>query len=432
MYIPALAGILVALVYPAASRADVGYVAPLDELPLTAPLSVGARAAGMGFVSLAVADDATAIVSNPAALVRLNRVEVSGGFRRSSSTVDGEMAGTSFSTELSGTDFTSVRFAYPFPTFRGGLVFGLSAERVYDLSADRLAAYEAKLPWAQGEDDGVWHQKEDYLSDGGITALSAACAVDISPAISLGLTLSYLVGENSMTLIHAVADTDDIGNDLYRTNEHMESNITGVRATFGGLFYVSDQLSIGVAIDTPTTLTFDGTYRGRQWIAPSTLPAVRDSIITTLFSDEVTLPFAFRAGVAYVPLDLLVVGVDLSYTDWSETDYAGRLAGTDTDGQRGRSLYKETVGYGIGAEVTVPSWPLRLRGGYASRPMAYDGLEVVTDRSYFTLGAGVLIDTVLAVDIAWMKGTYERADADYAFDESVDDSALIVEATYRF
>ena len=431
MYIPALAGILVALASPATSRADMGYVAPLDELPLTAALATGARAAGMGFVSMAVADDATAMISNPAALVRLNRVELSGGFRRSYSSVDGEMAGTGFSTELSGTDFTALRFAYPFPTFRGGLVFGLSAERMYDFSGDRLAAYEAELPWSEA--DGIWHRKEDYLSDGGITALSAACGVDVSPAISLGLTLSYLVGENSMSFIHTVADTDGATGDLYRTNERMESDITGFRATFGGLFYVSDQLSVGVAIDTPTTLTFDGTYSGQEWIAPSRLAAVRDSTITTLFCDEITLPFAFRAGVAYVPLDLLVVGVDLSYADWSETDYAGRLTDeTDPDAQQRRSLYKETLGYGVGAEVTVPSWPLRLRAGYAHRPIAYDGLTVTTDRSYFTLGAGVLIDTVLAVDIAWIKGSYEREDTQWDYDESVETSALIVEATYRF
>ena len=54
------------------------------------------------------------------------------------------------------------------------------------------------------------------------------------------------------------------------------------------------------------------------------------------------------------------------------------------------------------------------------------------DRSYYTLGAGILIDTVLAVDVAWMKGSYERADSDFEYFESVETSALIVEATYRF
>ncbi len=64
--------------------------------------------------------------------------------------------------------------------------------------------------------------------------------------------------------------------------------------------------------------------------------------------------------------------------------------------------------------------------------MAYNCQEVTRDRTYFTLGARVLIDTVLAVDVAWIKGSYERADSDFDYDESVETSALIVEATYRF
>ncbi len=133
-YIPVLAGVLATLVLSPAVRADSGLVAPLGELPLTNTLATGARAAGMGFVSMAIADDGTAITSNPAGLTRLNRIELSGGFRRGALTIDGEMAGSGFSTDLTGTAFSSVRFAYPFPTFRGGLVFGVSAERIFDFA----------------------------------------------------------------------------------------------------------------------------------------------------------------------------------------------------------------------------------------------------------------------------------------------------------
>ncbi|MCK4679488.1 hypothetical protein KAT82_00025, partial [bacterium] len=56
--IPVLAGALVLLASPMVAWADSGFVAPLNEIPLTNPLVTGARAAGMGFVSMAVADDA--------------------------------------------------------------------------------------------------------------------------------------------------------------------------------------------------------------------------------------------------------------------------------------------------------------------------------------------------------------------------------------
>ena len=419
------------LVLSPAARADETrfFVAPLEELALTTPLVTGARAAGMGFVSMAVADDGSAITSNPAAMARLNRAELCGGFMRSAFAIEGERLGDKFLGDLSGTDFASFRFAYPFATFRGSLVLGLSAERIYDFSDRRVAGYTETL---EGSGD-VWSSVEDYFTDGSITALSAACALDISPTISLGVTFSYLTGDYSKSFIF-----DDVYQDpavsgrydnTYHHEDQYEADVSGVRGTIGGLFYVSEQLSVGVAIDTPAPLTFDGS----GWIYE-----VEDSVPDTesfFYSDKITLPFAFRGGVAYAPLDFIVVGVDLSYSDWSEVKYAGPMTVTEVgdDGvYQTRSLYGETLGFGIGAELTVPSWPLRLRGGYASRPLVYNGLDVVTDRSYFTLGAGILIDTVLAVDIAWIGGSYERADAEHEFEESVETSALIVEATYRF
>ncbi|MCK4510650.1 hypothetical protein KAW64_02875, partial [bacterium] len=119
-----LSGGLMLLVLSPAARADETrfFVAPLEELALTTPLVTGARAAGMGFVSMAVADDGSAITSNPAAMARLNRAELCGGFMRSAFAIEGERLGDKFLGDLSGTDFASFRFAYPFATFRGSLV----------------------------------------------------------------------------------------------------------------------------------------------------------------------------------------------------------------------------------------------------------------------------------------------------------------------
>ncbi len=441
-YIPVLAGALVLLASPLAARADSGFVAPLSEVPLTNPLVIGARAAGMGFVSMAIADDATAITSNPAALTRLKRGELSAGFRRSTLGIVGAMADSGFSTDLTGTDFASARFAYPLPTFRGSLVLGLSFERIYDFRDDRLAAYSDEIEWDEHPDEGpegpdtsgVWYSEEDYIADGAMNALSFACAFDASPTISLGATVSFMSGDYSKDWFWDIYD-DYGASDTYdevHIMDRYKADITGVRVTLGSLFYVAEGLSVGVAVDTPTWLTFEGTARSYVELVGPDSTTVDDWSV--LFRDKVTLPFAFRGGVAYAPADFIVVGVDLNYSDWSQMDYEGRITDIEqgADGLARRDLYKETLGYGVGAELTVPTWPLRLRGGYVSRPMAYNGLEVTRDRSYYTLGAGILIDTVLAIDVAWMKGTYEREDSDFAYYETVENSALIVEAAYRF
>ncbi len=433
------ASVLLAIsVVPAA--ADSGFVSPREEIPLTSPLTTGARSLGMGGVGVAVADDATAVTINPAGLARLRRIEVSGAFARRSRDIDGEMSGSEFKSSFSHTELSSVRAAYPFPTFRGSMVVGFAVDRVYDFADDRLAAYTGPITWTEpgdsGESIGDWAQTEDYISDGGIYAWSAGAAFDVSPNVALGAALSYMTGDYAYTFRWDIVD-DEALSDAYAEVHQLEqydTNVSGLRATVGSIFYVSDQLSLGIAVDTPFTLTFSGTGRDHEEIVGDS-PEYDDVYDTAAdFEEKVELPFSFRAGAAYAPVDFLLVGADVSYTDWSEMKYEGPLSDTayDSGVLTRETLYGETFDYAVGVEMIVPTWPLRLRAGYASRPLAYKGLDITTDRSCFTLGAGVLVDTVLALDLAWMHSTSERSDSEYAFVENTTDQAMILEATYRF
>ena len=178
-------------------------------------------------------------------------------------------------------------------------------------------------------------------------------------------------------------------------------------------------------VDSPVALTFDGTE-----ITVEEFDGIAEEPQAIYFSDELTLPFAFGAGVAYTPSDLVVLAADAWYTDWSEMTYEGFLYLEDATERR--AAYEAVTDYRVGVEVTVPAWPVRLRGGYMSRPLPYRGLDIASDRAYFTLGIGVLVDSVLAVDVAWLRGSYERAAQDYDYAESVNETALVIEAVYRF
>ncbi len=422
------------------ARADSGFVSPREEIPLTYPLTTGARSLGMGGVGVAVVDDATAVTMNPAGLARLMRIEVSGSFTRRSSDVDGEMSGSDYKTSFSHTDLSAARAAYPIPTFRGSLVMGLAVERVYDFANDRLAAYDGPITWTEPGDTeettGDWSQTEDYIADGSIYSWSAGAGVDVSPNLALGAALSYYTGDYAYTFRWNLEDSNSLSDAYAEVHqlEQYDTNVSGIRATLGSAFYLNDRVSLGLAVDTPLTLTFTGTGRSYQETVGDS-PEFDEVYDTTAdFEEKVELPFSFRAGAAYSPVDFVLIGADVSYTDWSEMSYEGPLADTvyDQGVLTRQSIYRETFDYAMGVEVIVPGWPLRLRGGYASRPLAYKGLDVVTDRSCFTLGAGVLVDTVLALDLAWMRSTYERADEEYAFTENVTDQALVLEATYHF
>lgn len=424
-------GILVAGSAPA--TAYDGYVAPIQEIPFARTTLTGARALGMGGVALATADDGSAMLTNPAALARLRRVELSGGFSFESRGLSGEALGGDFETDLTSTNLSALRFAYPFPTFRGSLVVGVGIERVYGLDADFLSTYDDSLTWYEPSDEenmtDVWSQTEDLLSSGDIYAGTIAAAFDASENVSLGAAVSFVGGTYQRTFLYTASDAYGVSDDYssYRLEIDSEADVAGLGFKLGSLFYLTEQLAAGATVTLPTALSFSGTESERRM---TTGAVENDETVVTTFEDELTLPFTFGVGASWSPVDLVMVGCDYQYTNWSEMEYEGRVyLGDQTER---RDAYEATHDLNVGVEVTVPEMPVRVRGGYMSRPVAYQGLTIDTDRSYWTLGAGILIDTVFAIDVAYLAATHERSAEDYDYSETVDDTALIIEAAYRF
>ena len=93
---------------------------------------VGVRAMGMGGAFVGVADDYTAAYWNPAGLAQIDRREVHIGLLRNSRENTATFNGTSVESELTNTRFGSLGFVYPYPVFRGSLVFAVGFKRIKD------------------------------------------------------------------------------------------------------------------------------------------------------------------------------------------------------------------------------------------------------------------------------------------------------------
>ena len=78
--------------------------------------------------------------------------------------------------------------------------------------------------------------------------------------------------------------------------------------------------------------------------------------------------------------------------------------------------YRDVVRYHLGVEWQVPAVALDLRAGFYTDPLPFVGprdtdpftadppILIVEDRRFFTLGAGLLLDEVVQVDLAWARG----------------------------
>ncbi len=422
---------------PAAAYYD-EFVAPLAEIPLTTANTVGARSLGMGGVGLAIVDDASALATNPAALARLRRMELAGGLAFRGEERTGAAFGGDFDTSVTTTDISSLRFAYPFPTFRGSLVMGISIDLLYDLAGDFIVSYEDSIGW--NEPDGVtdstyvfmegpWDQTEDLLTTGGIYGFTFGAAFDASERVSLGAAVSYLYGNYDADFVYTADDAGDLSDayESYERRVQSESDVSGLRFRVGTLIYLSESLSAGLVVETPVILTFTGYATELQRTLGSDGWEFNE---TRDFQDEIGLPFTFGAGVAWNPTDLIALGLDYHYANWSEMTYEGQIfLGDQSERER---AYEATSELRVGIEVTIPNMPLRLRGGYMTRPVAYQGLEIDQARAYYTLGAGILVDTSFTIDVAWISGVSERSGADYDYNERTEDCAVVVEAAYHF
>ena len=158
---------------------------------------VGIRAMGMGGAYVGVADDFTATYWNPAGLAQMGQREVYAAFVRNRYESETVLGGTRAAGELNNTRFGALGGVVPYPVYRGSLVFAAGFNRVRDFDfALRSRGYSA----VDSLQLDVFNRHE-----GGLSVASVAGAVDVSPAISLGLALNLWNGEDE-----SISDVDKV------------------------------------------------------------------------------------------------------------------------------------------------------------------------------------------------------------------------------
>jgi long-subunit fatty acid transport protein len=366
---------------------------------------VDARAMGMGNTGVVSARDGSAMVYNPANLARIRRIEFRGGLshvRRSNNT-DLVTGGDTYSDgrDLNKTRISALSLVLPVPTYRGSLVFGLGLHRVN--SFDR--AFGARIPEPDLSQYVMSRGRE--LESGGLWKWTAAGAMDISPRVAVGLSLHLLTGEDdySWTRYYSTGNPTDWANYL----ETINNDYIGVGATAGLNFDVSQELSVGFTIATPTYLEAEEHYYSEEEYSYSDTIYYEET-----YSDySIRRPFTFAFGVSGSFDRLLLVG-DLHYADWSqlEFNYDQDYLPTNREDQFIQDNLKEALSLNLGGEYLFPEQGINIRAGYNYDPLPIDNEFIESQRQYFTVGAGFLIDRVMTVDLAYVHGGYELRNAD--------------------
>ncbi|MBI4607933.1 MAG: outer membrane protein transport protein [Candidatus Rokubacteria bacterium] len=284
----------------------------------------GARALGMGGAFIAVADDATAVVTNPAGLVTLQRPEISAEvkftkftntIRNFSATEQEALAGSVRSRDFDDEVTTPSFFSFVYPTER--LVVAVFMRELVNFKTSFMTE-GAILP------DGFRFFPGGFRlfpvkSDLELTALNLGAGVGINLAKvhpllpSLGASIEFSHGVVSSKLQRFSLATFEGPPDFSQDNVRVTTLVSGedISAGFnvGALWRPLKDLSLGAVFRRGPRFEMQQTVeRG-----PTLFPGSR-----SFFDFAVKVPDVYGAGVSYRLFDRLTVGLDVVRIRYSQ------------------------------------------------------------------------------------------------------------------
>ncbi len=402
-----------------------------SEIPLPLLTGTDARPMGMGGAGLAISEDASAIYWNPAGLAQMRRIEMSATMTHDRSEFTSELSGFSSTVSNRSTRFGNGRFVYPFPTYRGSLVLAIGN--------DQFRNYDQDLEILTREGPaGQRLEYHDTISESGkLSGWGFALAGEASPRLYLGGALYIHDGNDDIAINQVTEDIDNANPDTLRLDDivETETEISGVSANFGILYRVNSHVRVGATARTKMSLTLEGTQVFDDLTVLDNGAEIFSPLSEVAFKDKIDFPASFGIGGA-ASTGGLTIALDGRYTDWSQIAFDQNPLGNRGLGEQ----YQDNVSISLGAEYLIGQSPFRVRAGFLHDPVPFRlriptpgrDIEVAVDRerNFLTLGAGVLIDTVLTVDVALQTGSFSRESSIYT--EERDLTRVFVSSAFRF
>ncbi|MFC1651176.1 OmpP1/FadL family transporter [Candidatus Latescibacterota bacterium] len=409
----------------------------------------GARALGMGGAQIAGVNDVTAVIHNPAALARIDKVQFQFGL---------DIAGNSMKTKLvsptqngsgsideNNTSFGTFGVAYPVKTDRGSLVLALGINRVKDFNgAFKNEFFDDFAFQADNGEEWDGYVTEENIEKGGMKTISFAGAVDVSPNVSVGVSMDVWTGtyqidkrflRNNFEGADGIQNTGDEESWLDVTGG--EDNISAISFK-PSVLYFKDNFRFGAFLRFPMTFqidqdnyeeyyTSDGSYFLN--IHESSTPDSSDYYSANY---EISAPMQVGMGLSFGRPGISSVAVDMIYENWKEAediDYPYYFS----------DKYRSSLSWRVGAEQNIPFLDIVGRIGYYTQPLNFKGprvddysapgIDIDNDKDYVTFGASKKFDDNLQLDIGYAHGFWRTKESNRQDEET--DKRIYATITYQ-
>lgn len=430
----------VSLISAEPSKAQILAGLTLEKLGVLTVLPPGARPLAMGGAYTASGNDLFSLFYNPAGLAELEDREFSIGLRQRSDEIVNFYRPLKASQSSSSTSLDHIAAAFPYPTYRGSLVFAFGVFRTGSSQLESVKS--AYLSDIEAESENM------YVQSGTIYKYCLGAAVDISPRVSIGASLA--IWDESLEFSDEIEYADRDSQAHWRDDVSLD--LDGVSFDAGVLLRISENLRAGFSFTSPVWLSYDGSgitsYSGSYTSGGGwdTEPEYG------LIEDDYTLPIKWNAGLA-ATLPLLTIAADVTYCDWSETKFNGLAIRSEIDPGK-RKVLEATWGFRAGMELRLPMAPISIRGGYSYAPLELSSVEEIAyisndaplsqiadfeikrQRRFWSIGMGAVIDRVFSLDFAAVIGGYKKttpnSDNSTLFEEERNITELVFSGSYRF
>ncbi|MGL5030368.1 MAG: outer membrane protein transport protein [Aeromonas sp.] len=324
----------------------------------------------------AIADNASVISRNVAAMTRFNQVAFSGGviYARPDINIDGSVSGALINGDATAHDIAAdewVPNAY--------LVIPLNEQWRLGFSATSYFGLGVEMP----DDFGGSHFGN--VSDIRTVDLGASLAYRINDLWSVGAGLSAIQGEG------------EVGGELKLGTTKMVTHVKGdgwaLGWNLGVLLTPSDDTRVGLSYRHDTVLRLEGDAKGVNGHTP--------------FEDagyiDLVLPATAELAAFHQLNDKLAIHGSVNWTNWSKfTQLQANLAHNPTLHIKDE-YWEDNWRYALGMTYQVtPKWQLRSGVAYDASPVSADRRTISipdADRLWYSVGTGYQFTPQLTVDL---------------------------------
>jgi long-subunit fatty acid transport protein len=367
---------------------------PFDLEPVE---TVDGRSLGMGNAAAAVADETSAAVINPAGLLAVQGIEVTGSLGMSSYDIDYLDTYAALNNIGLGPDMEEIR------TFSDDVInlpfFGVSIPVVPDRLVTAVYYQNTGFTGADSQIagtvsglDGLVHIQQRNISEKNIeeydrSVYGLAGAFRVSNMLSIGASINM---ENFDADLHEVF-SNEINGSFSEYNNRIQGDDSDLTFGMGALVELDTDLSVGLAYRQGGSFSID--YSSTESNCPGPGSCTGSTEQDTAAFD---VPDVWSIGAAWRPAQDWLLSVQTDLVEYSVlTDSTTRGITTDEEIDDG-------VVFRFGAEKSFfisDILEYQLRAGLFTEP-DHDGFEAIdSDRIYYTLGGGMTWNQQIKVNL---------------------------------